>query len=358
MVTEKHLTLVYGPDGPAKTDEEADHRPTIRVDGKELNELTCLGVAALVAENDPPTMFSRGGQLVRVDEDELGACSIELVKPPMLRGQLDRAAHWKKIGKNELVVPAPPPSQVVADILAMRAFAPPPLVGITQTPIIRPDGAVQLVAGYEQQTRLYYGAPPSFSLPPIPDEPSEQDLQLAVALLEELICDFPFDSDASNANMLALLITAPLRHLIDGPIPLCIIDKTQAGTGATLLAELVGIVAAGAPAPLTSAARGDREWRKTITAQLVAGANLIVIDNLDGELRSPALAQALTATTWTDRILGKSEMPSVPQRAVWLATGNNVHLGGDLPRRCYWVRMDAKHSRPWQRECFCAEHPP
>ena len=355
MVTEKHLILVQGPEGSAMADEEADHRPIIRVDGKELNELTCLAAAALVAENDPPIMFTRGGLLVRVDEDELGACSIELVKPPMLRGHLDRAAHWKKIGKNEVVVPTAPPTQVVADIVAMKAFAPPPLMGATQTPIIRPDGGVWVVKGYEQQTRLYCSPMPGFELPPISHEPTEQELNSAVALLDELVCDFPFDSDASKANMLALLITPVIRHLIDGPIPMAILDKPQPGTGATLLAELVGIVATGAPAHLTSAARGDREWRKTITSQLMAGVNLIVIDNVDGDLRAPALAQVLTTTTWTDRILGRSEMASVPQMATWVATGNNVRLGGDLPRRCYWIRMDAKQARPWQRREF--KHP-
>jgi len=228
-------------------------------------------------------------------------------------------------------------------------------MGVAQTPIIRPDGGVWVVKGYEQQTRLYCGPMPGFELPPISDEPTEQDLNSAVAFFSELLCDFPFDSHASKANMLALLTTPLVRHLIDGPIPMAILDKPQAGTGATLLAELVAIVATGAPAHLTSAARGDREWRKTITSQLVAGANLIAIDNLDGELRAPALAQALTATSWTDRILGKSEMVSVPQRAVWVATGNNVRLGGDLPRRCYWIRMDAQQSRPWQRKGF--KHP-
>jgi len=48
-------------------------------------------------------------------------------------------------------------------------------------------------------------------------------------------------------------------------------------------------------------------------------------------------------------------MITVRQRATWIATGNNIQLQGDLPRRCYWVRLDAKASRPWEREGF--RHP-
>jgi hypothetical protein len=45
----------------------------------------------------------------------------------------------------------------------------------------------------------------------------------------------------------------------------------------------------------------------------------------------------------------------VSQRATWIATGNNIQLCGDLPRRCYWIRLDARESRPWQRKNF--KHP-
>src|SRR5215212_5542207 len=104
-----------------------------------------------------------------------------------------------------------------------------------------------------------------------------------------------------------------------------------------------------------SAPRDDEEWRKQITAKLAAGGTMITVDNVEGSLFAPSLARALTARTWTDRILGRSETVTVSQRASWIATGNNIILRGDLPRRCYWIRLDAKQARPWQRENF--RHP-
>ncbi|MFN2513410.1 MAG: hypothetical protein ABR568_18555, partial [Pyrinomonadaceae bacterium] len=42
-------------------------------------------------------------------------------------------------------------------------------------------------------------------------------------------------------------------------------------------------------------------------------------------------------------------------KATWIVTGNNIRLSGDIPRRCYWIRLDAKNSRPYLREGF--KHP-
>ena len=42
----------------------------------------------------------------------------------------------------------------------------------------------------------------------------------------------------------------------------------------------------------------------------------------------------------------------LPVRCAWIATGNNIQLGGDMPRRCYWIRLDAKDSQPFRRTGF------
>jgi hypothetical protein len=45
-------------------------------------------------------------------------------------------------------------------------------------------------------------------------------------------------------------------------------------------------------------------------------------------------------------------MLRLPVRAVTIFTGNNIRLGGDMPRRCYRVRLDANAARPWMRGGF------
>jgi hypothetical protein len=48
-------------------------------------------------------------------------------------------------------------------------------------------------------------------------------------------------------------------------------------------------------------------------------------------------------------------MLTLPQRTSFVVTGNNISLGGDIPRRCYWIRLDARMPRPWQGRSF--RHP-
>ena len=96
----------------------------------------------------------------------------------------------------------------------------------------------------------------------------------------------------------------------------------------------------------------DAEWSKVITAVLIKGATIICLDNVDGLLRSPSLASAITAKVYSGRILGFSKTAEIPVNVSWFVNGNNIQLGGDLLRRCYWIRLDAKMSRPWERKGF------
>src|SRR5207245_7433461 len=44
--------------------------------------------------------------------------------------------------------------------------------------------------------------------------------------------------------------------------------------------------------------------------------------------------------------------PELEQRTIPIATGNNLQLGGDMPRRCYQIAMDAETHNPWERTDF------
>jgi len=53
--------------------------------------------------------------------------------------------------------------------------------------------------------------------------------------------------------------------------------------------------------------RDDDECRKRITAIALAAEPAVLIDNIVYGLGCASLDAALTATTWQDRILGRSE---------------------------------------------------
>jgi hypothetical protein len=64
------------------------------------------------------------------------------------------------------------------------------------------------------------------------------------------------------------------------------------------------------------------------------------------------MAALLTTYLWSDRLLGKNDNVQLPARSIWVATGNNLRVAGDMPRRCYTVRMDANSEKPWTRTGF------
>lgn len=160
---------------------------------------------------------------------------------------------------------------------------------------------------------------------------------------------------ASKANALAAMLNQLVRTALEGPTPLGIVDAPASGTGKTLLTEAISIIATGRAATLFSAPKDEEEARKQVTSYLREGVSVIVIDNVREKLESAQLAKALTAVTWADRILGQSQTVLLPVRCTWLCTGNNVCVGGDLPRRCYWIRMDARTPAPHLRCGF--QHP-
>jgi hypothetical protein len=94
-------------------------------------------------------------------------------------------------------------------------------------------------------------------------------------------------------------------------------------------------------------------WK--ITAKLRQLPVLLLIDNLRQELDSAALAAALTAPAWEDRLLGASDMIRLPVRCAWVATANNPTVSHEIARRLVRIRLDARTDQPWRRDGF--RHP-
>jgi hypothetical protein len=331
-----------------------DDLPKIVVNNRQLPDVTAEAIEALSARNDPPEIFVRAGRLVRVREDENGSPQIQPMDDPHIKGRLARVANYVRTtekGETKVI----PPDWLVKDVGQLPHWPFPSLEAVVEAPIMRPDGTIFDTPGYDPKTRLYYRPGEGFDVGAIPAAPTKADTRRAIRLLDEAVGEFPYEDGASAANTLALMLTPLVRQAVNGPVPLALIDKPQAGTGGSLLAETIAIIGSGRTAEMLGAPRDEEEWRKQITAKLAAGATMVTVDNVEGALYAPSLARALTARTWTDRVLGRSETVTVSQRATWIATGNNIQLRGDLPRRCYWIRLDARESRPWQRENF--KHP-
>jgi hypothetical protein len=336
--------------------------PEIRVAGRELRDLSAEVLAALTAANQPtPKLFSRAGAVVRVDLTKDGGPMIINVTDVHLRGEMTRAANFFKINKTKdgfVRTSISSPLDAAKDLLSRppQELNFPGLESISEAPFMRPDGIVVWQPGYDPTTRTFYAPSGPLDVSDVPERPTADDRDAARDLIEEVFIDFPFKDKASRANMLALFLTPELRPAIQGNIPAALLDAPQAGNGKSLLAEVVALKSTGTSACMKPApVRDEEEWRKTLTATIQAGQPLVIFDNVDAVLQSSNLAIALTARTWTDRILGQTAQVTLPVRTIFTVTGNNLVLGGDLPRRCYWIRVDAQLSEPWRDRTF--KHP-
>ncbi|MDD3516553.1 MAG: hypothetical protein PHD35_12540, partial [Synergistaceae bacterium] len=330
--------------------------PSICTTGAYIHEMTEAALAVVNAWNSPPELFSRSACLVRVALDEKKDLYIQELDEAALTGILDRLIVWYRVLKDGEVRPAQPPRDVVRDILALPAAAwrVPHLAGVTATPIFHPDGTIHATPGYDEETSLYYHPADGFTLAPVPEVPTREDMDAALSLIEEVFVDFPFVTHADRTNAYGALLTAVLRPCINGPVPLYVTDKPQAGVGAGLQQRVIGVIAEGREPTLKTLPAGP-EMRKEILATLKSGAAIQIFDNIETKLSSPDLASVLTAAEVTGRILGQTEERTYPVTCFWMANGNNIVIGGDLARRSFKSRMDPQVAFPWQREGF--RHP-
>lgn len=338
-------------------------RPVIETADRPMREITEDALTLLDMANRPaPRIFHRAGAMVRVVRDETNQPIIKDVGEDALRGILDRAGDWVKSSasrrgngsdQKETVSHVPPPQHVVRDVLGLppEEWDLPPLRGISSTPILHLDGSIH-ADGYDTATGILYAPPDSLELPTVPRAPTRDDVARALEVIEELFTDFPFVDDSSRANAYGALITCVIRDTINGCVPLYLVDKPQAGSGASLLQRTIAIVATGIePAARTFPERTE-EQRKELFAAVRSGARVVVFDNLEHPLSSPELSSVLTLGSISGRVLGRSDIQNLPALTIWMANGNNPGIGKDMARRIFKTRIDPAMPMPWRRSVF------
>lgn len=308
--------------------------------------------------------FQRGGMLVHVTREKSpsdgiarpkGSARIVPLPDEILRERLTQHAVFFRRRKNkdgEEILKHDHPPGWCSKAIGSRGHWPEirPLEGIVTHPILKPDGTVLDSPGYDDSLGLIYE--PVGEIPRVDRNPTRQDARDALAVLVDLVCDFPFRSPAHRSTWLAYLLTPFARFAFQGPVPLFLIDANVRGSGKSLLADLVAMILTGDRAPRMSNPKNDEECRKLITSLVIFCDLLILIDNIEGHLGCASLDAALTGTVWKDRILGRSEIVEMPLRMVWAASGNNVILAADTSRRTAHIRLQSEMERPEERSGF------
>ncbi|MGA7329524.1 MAG: hypothetical protein WBX25_34850 [Rhodomicrobium sp.] len=312
-------------------------------------------------------VFTRGGRVVLLNSDGILAEMCEY----LLADYTGRCIYYFKVKDKEEFRIDPPPV-VMKQIAKKKGDGLRKLQAVVTAPTMREDGSLLRAPGYDEDTELYllpphgeHGETPEKVLgkfnaalqgiapfgvegPPLHAEWESITLRCALAELMYPFREFPFETDYDRGSYLAQLLTAVIRSSLR-TAPGFLIDAAMAGSGKTILAFCAAIMAgAGSNPSIMPPVDGD-EMRKRLLAELRKGSRAIIVDNIEGNFRSTALAAFLTSPRFSDRIMALSESADFPTDTLMMLTGNNAVLEGDLWRRFVRVRLEPRTDNPDKR---------
>lgn len=339
----------------------ADDRPEVVYSENRLPETLDAAEGALLAAGVP--IYQMGDRLVqpiRLDASEdsdgvarsAGALVIRELRPHRLRELMTSAANFvvKAVdAKGEEKSKPVAPSITFATTYAARAghWRLPVLRGVVECPTLRPDGTILADEGYDRASGLILDTGGA-TFAPVPDAPSRDEAVAALGQLRQLLAGFPFVDDASRSVALSAILTAVCRKALR-TAPLHGFSAPTMGTGKSLLADVVAMIATGRDAPVMSQGKDDEDDRKRLLSVLMQGDPVVVIDNVTRPVTGDALCSILTSEVWQERKLGVNEQVRVPTRTLFIANGNNLEFREDMSTRALMAVMDARVERPETR---------
>ena len=245
---------------------------------------------------------------------------------------------------------------------------------IAYVPIFSPDGSLRTTPGYDEATKTYLA--PGFDFIPLPVVVTEEHVNKALDLIDEVGIDLPFsdsfgsvdtlqqygevyDKDgwalpnpergkSSRAHWMAMIIQPFVRLMINGPVPIYNVDACTNGEGKTLCTWAPSIIYEGEPFAPTPLADDQDERRKALLAKLRRGPSYILFDNKNAGtvIDFPDLAAAVTASRYEGRELGHSWDINVKVSGSFIFTGVGTQFSAELKRRCVPIRIDSGMEDP------------
>jgi hypothetical protein len=276
-----------------------------------------------------------------------GILALSVVDLPFLVEKFTRVVRWvKRTQDGEKSIDCP--AKVARTYLARAGdWRVPTMLGVIEAPTLRPDGSILSTPGYDHETCLWFD-PGGSAFPPIPEQPTRADAIEALRALKEPLRRFPWVEHSDRSAALAAILTALIRHSLR-TAPLTAFRAPKMGSGKSLLADVVAMVATGRVASVMSQGKDEDEDKKRLLTILVEGVSVACVDNIERPFGGAALCSVLTQESWRDRVLGKTGTATVPTTTTWLATGNNLCFVGDITTRVIPCDLDPECERPEER---------
>jgi hypothetical protein len=322
-------------------------KPTIRVMDGEMNRVVDAAEQELAQTH---RHYQRGGLIVTIVTDPgTRETRLQDVSQPALVRALAGAATWERFDRRiQDWVRADPPARHASVLFDSTSYPHLPVLnGLTRQPYLRPDGSLMTTAGYDSTTGMFgvFDAR-EFS---VPDTPTHDQAEAALALLKSLLVEFSFASKSDLAAALAAMLTASIRPSL-AHAPMFHARAHMVGSGKSYLCELITAFATPQRGTPTTFPADDEECRKLLLAELLRAPAVVEFDNLTSDLVAhKSLCTVLTSEFMSGRILGVSKTATVSTRALFLSSGNNVGPVQDMTRRCISIRLDPGCETPAMR---------
>ena len=323
---------------------DARNKPLIRVVAGALHRV--VDAAELELANRGKH-YQAGSLIVSVSTDPTsGDPFIVPTSAPALTRELSLAAAWEKFdGRSEQWICCDPPARHVTILFDSQKFKYlPPLAGLTRQPYFHEaDGQLITKPGYDNISQRFGVFDARQFILPAPTDVAARE---ALNLLEDLLTEFHFVSDADRGAALAAIFTAVVRPSL-AYAPAFHVRAPVFGSGKTYLCELIGAFAGPGGNAKVSYPTTSEEATKVMLSLLLTSPAVIEFDDMDTDwIPHGTIKRMLTAEHITDRILGVSKTATVSTRTLFLGSGNNVGPIRDLLRRVLTIHIDPRCATP------------
>ncbi len=327
------------------------------LDSAKLPEAVASAEKILIKNSKKHNIYQRSGKLVRASKSSSDkailkrspdACIIREIDQAFLTLFLNQVAQYMQysVQKKEYRQVACR-EHIARYLLSKQEWDLPHLHGIINAPTLRNDGSILDEPGYDFKSGLLFFTD-EYEFEKIPTHPTKNDAEKAADKLLNILQEFPFENEVSRSVALAAILTALVRRSI-ATAPLFGFTAPKMGSGKTLLADVVSLIATGKPNSVVSQAENETEEKKRLLGILMEGDPIICYDNIERPFGGATLCAILTQEEYKDRKLGGNETRTVPTHATFLVTGNNLAFIGDTSTRTLLCKLDPQVERPEER---------
>jgi hypothetical protein len=171
-----------------------------------------------------------------------------------------------------------------------------------------------------------------------------------IFLLDEWLVDVALDR-VGKCIAIMLALTLIERALLPER-PAFFVTAGQRGGGKTTLVNMITLAALGRRAAAPAWSENSEERKKALFSYLRQSLACLVWDNIPrgAAISCAHIEAALTASDISDRVLGVSQVETVPSTTVQIFTGNSITPRGDMASRSLMLALNVNRPDPENRK--------